>query len=46
LMGIEAVLSKSAAKPLIKGKDRSITKEILKMYMNRDNWTLDNSTQN
>jgi len=45
LMGIEAVLSKSDAKPLIKGKDRSITKEILKMYMNRDNWTLDNSTQ-
>jgi hypothetical protein len=40
------VLSGAAAKPLIKGKDRSITKEILKMYMNRDNWTLDNSTQN
>ena len=39
LMGIEAVLSKSAVKPLIKGQDRSITKEILKMYMNRDNWT-------
>lgn len=45
LMGIEAVLSKSAAKPLIKGQDRSITKEILKMYMNRDNWTLDKSTE-
>ena len=44
LMGIEAVLSKSTAKPLIKGQDRSITKEILKIYMNRDNWTLDNST--
>jgi len=39
LMGIEAVLSKSAVKPLIKGQDRSITKEILKMYMNRDTWT-------
>jgi RimK family alpha-L-glutamate ligase len=41
LMGIEAVLSKSAVKPLIKGKNRSITKEILKLYMNRDNWNLD-----
>ena len=39
LMGIEAVLSGADAKPLIKGKDRSITKEILKVYMNRDNWT-------
>ena len=38
LMGIEAVLSKSVAKPLIKGQNRSITKEILKLYMNRDNW--------
>jgi hypothetical protein len=38
------VLSKSTAKPLIKGQDRSITKEILKIYMNRDNWALDNST--
>ena len=38
LIGIEAVLSKSAVKPLIKGQDRSITKEILKTYMNRDNW--------
>ena len=43
LMGIEAVLSKSVSKPLIKGQDRSITKEILKIYMNRDNWSLDKS---
>ena len=45
LMGIEAVLSKyraSTVKALGVGKDRSITKEILKLYMNRDNWTLDN----
>ena len=44
LMGIEAVLSKyraSTVKALGVGKDRSITKEILKLYMNRDNWTLD-----
>ena len=39
LMGIEATLSKSAVKPLIKGQNRSITTEILKMYMNRDKWT-------
>ena len=39
LMGIEAVLSKSAAKPLIKGKDRSITKEILNLYKDRSLWT-------
>ena len=42
LMGIEAVLSKyraSTVKALGVGKDRSITKEILKVYMNRDNWT-------
>ena len=39
LIGIEAALSKSDVKPLIKGQDRSITKEILKLYMNRDNWT-------
>ena len=34
LMGIETVHGVS--------KDRSITKEILQLYMNRDNWTLDN----
>ena len=39
LLGIEATLSKSAAKPIVKNQDRSITTEILKMYMNRDNWT-------
>ena len=39
LLGIEATLSKSAAKPIVKGQDRSITTEILKMYMNRDNWS-------
>jgi len=39
LMGIEAVLSKSAVKPLVKGEKRSITKEILQLYMNRDNWS-------
>ena len=38
LMGIEAVLSKAAVKPLIKGQNRSITKEILKMYMDRNLW--------
>ena len=26
-------------------KDKSVTSEILKHYYNRDNWTLDNSTQ-
>ena len=41
LMGIEAALSKAVSKPLIKGQNRSITKEILQLYMNRDNWTLD-----
>ena len=45
LMGIEAALAKSVAKPLIKDQNRSITKEILKMYMNRDNWNLDKSTE-
>ena len=39
LLGIEATLSKSAAKPIVKNQDRSITIEILKTYMNRDNWT-------
>ncbi len=39
LMGIEAVLSKAAVKPLVKGEKRSITKEILQLYMNRDNWS-------
>ena len=48
LMGIEAVIGKyhaSTVKALGVGKDRSITKEILKIYMNRDNWTLDKSTE-
>ena len=39
LMGIEATLSKAVVKPIVKDQDRSITTEILKMYMNRDNWT-------
>ena len=41
LMGIEAVLSKAAAKPLgkeLKKQNKSITTEILKLFMNRDNW--------
>ena len=42
LMGIEATLAKAVSKPLIKGQNRSITKEILQLYMNRDNWILDN----
>ena len=40
-MGIEAVLSKAAAKPLgkeLKKQNKSITTEILKLFMNRDNW--------
>jgi ribosomal protein S6--L-glutamate ligase len=48
LMGIEAVIGKyraSTVKALGVGKDRSITKEILKLYMNRDNWNLDKSTE-
>ena len=42
LMGIEAVIGKyhaSTVKALGVGKDRSITKEILQLYMNRDNWS-------
>lgn len=38
LMGIEAVFKDAASKPLIKDKKRSITKEILTTFMNRDNW--------
>jgi len=41
LMGIEAVLSKAAAKPLgkeLKKQNKSITTEILKLFKNRDNW--------
>lgn len=37
LMGIE-VFKSAASKPLIKDKKRSITKEILTTFMNRDNW--------
>ena len=42
LMGIEAVIGKyhaSTVKALGVGKTRSITKEILQLYMNRDNWS-------
>ena len=39
LLGIEATLSKSTAKPIVKNQNRSITTEILKTYMNRDNWS-------
>tara|TARA_R110000796_G_C14484112_1_gene427020 strand:+ start:35 stop:1123 length:1089 start_codon:yes stop_codon:yes gene_type:complete len=39
LVGIEAVLSNAVSKPLVKDQNRSITTEILKLYMNRDNWT-------
>ena len=38
LMGIEAVLSKSAAKSIIKGTGKSITTQILKMFMDRTTW--------
>lgn len=38
LMGIEAVFNSAASKPLIKDKNRSITKEILTTFKNRDNW--------
>jgi len=43
LLGIEAVLSKTKAKPakhVMKNEGiKSITKEILQLYMNRDNWS-------
>jgi len=42
LVGIEATLSKAASKPLVKDKKISITNEILKTYMNRNNWRMDN----
>jgi RimK family alpha-L-glutamate ligase len=38
LMGIEAVFNSAASKPLIKDKKRSITKEILITFMNREHW--------
>ena len=38
LMGIESVYKGVVAKSLIKNQKRSISKEILKTYMNRDNW--------
>ena len=41
LMGIEATLSKAAAKPLqkdLKSEGKSITTEVLKLFMDRDNW--------
>ena len=46
LMGIEATLSKAAAKPLqkdLKSEGKSITTEILKIFLDRDNW-IDKST--
>jgi len=43
LLGIEAVLSKTKAKPakhVMKNEGiKSITKEVLQLYMNRDNWS-------
>jgi len=42
LVGIEATLSKAASKPLVKDKKISITNEILKTYMDRNNWRIDN----
>ena len=38
LMGIEAVFNSAASKPLIKDQKRSITKEVLNIFKNRDNW--------
>ena len=40
LMGIEAVYKDAASKPLIKDQKRSISKEILSIFMNRDNWSI------
>ena len=40
LMGIEAVYKDAASKPLIKDQKRSISKEILSIFMNRNNWKL------
>lgn len=40
LMGIEAVYKDAASKPLIKDQKRSISKEILEIFMNRDNWSI------
>ena len=42
LVGIEATLSNAASKPLVKDKKISITNEILKTYMDRNNWRIDN----
>ena len=38
LMGVEAVFNTAASKPIIKDQKRSITKEILRMFMDRNNW--------
>jgi len=41
LMGIEATLSKAAVKPLqkdLKREGKSITTEVLKIFLDRDNW--------
>ena len=40
LMGIEAVYKDAASKPLIKDQKRSISKEILSIFMNRENWSI------
>ena len=37
-MGVEAVFNTAASKPIIKDQKRSITKEILRMFMDRNNW--------
>ena len=44
LIGIEATISKAAAKPIVKDQNRSITKEILNLYKDRSLWTKSDNT--